>query len=154
MRSIPLIEGNLPIRPLEISDHKKGFVELLGQLTVCPQLTESEFQVRFAEVAKLGENHCICVIEDPNTERIIATGSVFIEKKFIRGGSKVGHIEDVVVAKTARGLCLGQRMVNHLVDHAKATGCYKVVLACAPELREFYEKCGFEDKNVQMSVYF
>jgi glucosamine-phosphate N-acetyltransferase len=88
------------------------------------------------------------------TEHIIATGSVFIEKKFIRGGSKVGHIEDVAVSKTARGLHLGQRIVKHLVDHAKAAGCYKVILACAPEVREFYEKCGFEEKNMHMAVYF
>ncbi|KAJ4817729.1 hypothetical protein LUZ62_030295 [Rhynchospora pubera] len=154
MGSMPLVEENLPIRRLEISDHKKGFVELLSQLTVCPPLSESEFQARFSEIANLGDSHYICVVEDPTTERIIGTGSVFIEKKFIRGGSKVGHVEDVVVAKSARGLHLGQRIVKHLVDHAKAAGCYKVVLACAPELREFYEKCGFVEKNVQMTVYF
>jgi glucosamine-phosphate N-acetyltransferase len=102
----------------------------------------------------MGPDHHICVIEYPSSCRIAATGSVFIERKFIRGCGKVGHIEDVVVDKGARGLRLGQRVVGHLVDHAKATGCYKVALYCKPELREFYQKCGFMEKNIQMAYYF
>ncbi|KAF3328944.1 glucosamine 6-phosphate N-acetyltransferase [Carex littledalei] len=142
------------VRCLELSDHKKGFVELLGQLSTTQPLSEEEFQERFAELASMGPDHHICVIEDPSSCRIVATGSVFIERKFIRGCSKVGHIEDVVVDKGARGLHLGHRVVKHLIDHAKATDCYKVILYCKPELREFYQKCGFTEKNVQMALYF
>ncbi|KAJ4752722.1 Glucosamine 6-phosphate N-acetyltransferase [Rhynchospora pubera] len=142
------------VRRLQLSDHKKGFVELLGQLSPTRPLSQEEFQERFAELVSMGPDHHICVIEDPVSCRVVATGSIFIERKFIRGCSKVGHIEDVVVDKGARGLRLGHRVVKHLVDHAKATGCYKVVLYCKPELREFYQKCGFMEKNVQMAFYF
>ncbi|PKU68536.1 probable glucosamine 6-phosphate N-acetyltransferase 2 [Dendrobium catenatum] len=150
----PYTDDLLPIRYLEISDHAKGFVELLGQLSPCPPISVAEFCSRFAELAALGDDHIICVIEDPKTSRIVATGSVFVEKKFLRGCGKVGHIEDVVVDGAARCRRLGQRVVRFLAEHARVAGCYKVILDCTSELRGFYEKCGFVEKNVQMAMYF
>ncbi|XP_072982657.1 glucosamine 6-phosphate N-acetyltransferase [Typha latifolia] len=144
----------LPIRRLEMSDRSKGFIDLLGQLSPCSPLSDADFLARFAELASLGDDHVILVIEDPRSGRIVATGTVFVEKKFLRGCGKVGHIEDVVIDAAARGLHLGQRIVGRLVDHARASGCYKVILDCTAELRAFYEKCGFEEKNVQMARYF
>ncbi|KAK8963343.1 Glucosamine 6-phosphate N-acetyltransferase 1 [Platanthera guangdongensis] len=147
-------DDSFPIRQLEIFDNAKGFVDLLGQLSSCPPISDAYFCSRFAELAALGDDHVICVIEDPNTGRIVATGSVFVEKKFLHGCGKVGHIEDVVVDTTSRGRCLGQRVVRFLAEHARAAGCYKVILDCTAELRGFYEKCGFVEKNVQMAMYF
>ncbi|XP_020592822.1 glucosamine 6-phosphate N-acetyltransferase 1 [Phalaenopsis equestris] len=144
----------LPIRHLEISDHGKGFVELLGQLSTCPPISDADFSSRFADLSALGDDHVISVIEDLKTGRIVATGSVFVEKKFIHGCGKVAHIEDVVVDAAARGRCLGQRVVRFLAEHARVAGCYKVILDCTSELRGFYEKCGFVEKNVQMAMYF
>ncbi|OAY74275.1 putative glucosamine 6-phosphate N-acetyltransferase 2 [Ananas comosus] len=144
----------VPIRRLEMGDHAKGFVELLGQLSSCPELTEADFGARFADLAALGDDHLVLVAEDPRSGRIVATGSVFVEKKFIRGCGKVGHIEDVVVDKAARGRRLGQRVIRRLADHARAIGCYKVILGCNPDLRSFYVECGFVEKDVQMALYF
>ncbi|KAJ0961731.1 hypothetical protein J5N97_000050 [Dioscorea zingiberensis] len=125
------------IRRLEPSDNTKGFIDLLSQLASCPPVPDDAFQARLAEINALGDDHFIAVFEDPVTSRIVATGSVFIEKKFLRGCSSVGHIEDIVVDATARGRRLGQRMVKYLVEHARASGCYKVILDCTPELRGF-----------------
>ncbi|KAI3495767.1 hypothetical protein L1887_38113 [Cichorium endivia] len=111
------------VRKLEITDKNKGFMELLQQLTVCDPVTDDEFQNRFKELESYGDDHVICVIEDATSSKIIATGSVFIEKKFIRGCGKVGHIEDIVVDSSARGLQLGKKVVNFLADHARSTGC-------------------------------
>lgn len=147
-------DDRFPIRRLELGDKSKGFIDLLSQLSSCPQITDAQFELRFSELAALAEDHIICVIEDPSTGRIVATGSVFVEKKFLRGCGKVGHIEDVVVDDGVRGKKLGQKVVNYLADHAKRVGCYKVILDCTPELRGFYEKCGFVEKNVQMAIYF
>ncbi|XP_038977150.1 glucosamine 6-phosphate N-acetyltransferase 1-like [Phoenix dactylifera] len=144
----------LPIRRLEISDNSKGFVELLAQLSHCPPLSDADFRARFADIAALGDDHVICVVEDLRAGRIVATGSVFIERKFLRGCGMVGHIEDVVVDAAIRGRRLGQRVVRYLVEHARAAGCYKVILDCDPDLRAFYEKCGFSEKSVQMALYF
>jgi len=141
------------IRRLEITDKSKGFIELLRQLTVCDSISDKEFEDRFHELASQGDDHVICVIEDDNTGKIIATGSVFIEKKFIRNCGKVGHIEDVVVDSSARGLHLGKKVIQFLTEHAQSVGCYKVILDCSIENRAFYEKCGFKQKEIQMVKY-
>ncbi|WOL19479.1 hypothetical protein Cni_G28277 [Canna indica] len=150
-------EGDLflSLRRLEISDNEKGFVELLSQLSPSSTpLSDADFRTRFAELAALGEDHVIVVAENPRTGKIVATGSVFVERKFLRGAGKVGHIEDVVVDAAARGYHLGQRVVRYLTDHAKAVGCYKVILDCTSDLRSFYGKCGFKEKDIQMTIYF
>ncbi|VAI33783.1 unnamed protein product [Triticum turgidum subsp. durum] len=118
------------IRPLELGDLSKGFCDLLAQLSPSAPLTEDSFRSRFAELA------------------------VLVERKFIRRCGTVGHVEDVVVDAAARGRGLGERVVRRLVEHASARGCYKVILNCTPELRGFYAKCGFMEKNVQMGLYF
>ncbi|PNX66540.1 glucosamine 6-phosphate N-acetyltransferase [Trifolium pratense] len=147
-------EEKLIARRLKITDKKKGFIELLQQLSICDSVSEKEFEDRFQELDSLGDDHVICVIEDEISGKIIATGSVFIEKKFLRNCGKVGHIEDVVVDSSARGKQLGKKVINFLTDHARSVGCYKVILDCSVENRAFYEKCGFKPKEIQMAMYF
>ncbi|KAK6147201.1 hypothetical protein DH2020_018113 [Rehmannia glutinosa] len=142
------------VRKLEISDKKKGFVDLLQQLTLCDSISDEVFEEQFNEIAKCGDDHLICVIEDNNSGKIVGTGSVFIEKKFIRNCGKVGHIEDVVVDSSARGKQLGKKIIGFLSDHARTMGCYKVILDCSVENRPFYERCGFKQKEIQMVKYF
>ncbi|PIA53953.1 hypothetical protein AQUCO_00900495v1 [Aquilegia coerulea] len=147
-------EDLFQVRKLEMSDKSKGFLEILQQLTVCNPFTDEEFDARFQDISSYGEDHVICVIEDKESKKIVATGSVFLEKKFLRNCGKVGHIEDVVVDSSARGLKLGQKVVEFLTNHAKAMGCYKVILDCSVENKGFYEKCGFKQKEIQMAMYF
>ncbi|GFP96447.1 glucosamine 6-phosphate n-acetyltransferase [Phtheirospermum japonicum] len=147
-------EDIFQVRKLEISDKQKGFVELLQQLTVCGSISDEAFEERFQELAKCGDDHLICVIEDKNSGKIVGTGSVFIEKKFIRNCGKVGHIEDVVVDSSVRGQQLGKRVIGFLSDHARRMGCYKVILDCSVDNGPFYERCGFRQKETQMVKYF
>ncbi|KAL5577408.1 hypothetical protein UlMin_019107 [Ulmus minor] len=147
-------EPKFQVRRLEITDKSKGFIELLQQLTVCDSVSDEDFENRFREISSLGDDHVICVIEEDHLGKIIATGSVFIEKKFIRNCGKVGHIEDVIVDSSARGMHLGKKIIEFLAKHAHSTGCYKVILDCSVENKSFYEKCGFKQKEVQMVKYF
>lgn len=147
-------EQKYRVRKLEITDKGKGFIQLLQQLSVCDSVSDKEFEDRFRELNSIGDDHVICVIEDELSGKIVATGSVFIEKKFLRNCGKVGHIEDVVVDSSARGRNLGKKIINFLTDHARSTGCYKVILDCSVENKVFYEKCGFNQKEIQMAMYF
>jgi GNAT superfamily N-acetyltransferase len=83
---------------------------------------------------------------------ILAAGTLLIEPKFIHEGSSVGHIEDVVVAETARGLGLGKKIVEHLVKRAKELGAYKVILDTKEDTVGFYNKMGFHKHEVQMRI--
>lgn len=142
------------VRKLELSDKSKGFIELLQQLSVCDSISDEQFEERYQELSSHGDDHVICVIEDDRLGKIVATGCVFIEKKFLRDCGKVGHIEDVVVDSSARGLQLGKKIVGFLTEHARSKGCYKVILDCSAENKGFYEKCGYKQKEIQMVKYF
>ena len=48
----------------------------------------------------------------------MAAGALIVEHKFIRGCSRAGRIEGVVVLSEARGQGLGLRVVSALVEEA------------------------------------
>lgn len=85
---------------------------------------------------------------------VVATATVLIEHKAVRGGGCVGHVEDVVVDQACRGAKVGQVLIESLCAFCREKGCYKVILDCAEENVGFYEKSGFARKEVQMAKYF
>jgi GNAT superfamily N-acetyltransferase len=64
---------------------------------------------------------------DLDKNKIIATATLLVELKFIRSCGKCGHIEDVVVDSTYRGLRLGKRCARR--ERSAAT------LACSVFLK-------------------
>jgi glucosamine-phosphate N-acetyltransferase len=141
-------------RYLAWDDYQKGYFDLLSQLTHTPTLHYE----RFLEIHKKitsNKNHHILVLEDTESQKIIGTGTVFIEQKFIRGGQCVGHIEDIVVDNSFRGQGFGKLLIETLIQICKDNNCYKVLLDCSPENTEFYKKVGLSDsKSVNMMLYF
>eukprot|EP01111_Echinosteliopsis_oligospora_P009189 TRINITY_DN2656_c0_g1_i2.p1 TRINITY_DN2656_c0_g1~~TRINITY_DN2656_c0_g1_i2.p1 ORF type:complete len:171 (+),score=46.31 TRINITY_DN2656_c0_g1_i2:132-644(+) len=147
-------QQHLVWRPLRIDDFNKGYKQLLSQLTDTGSLSSSIFEMRFNEMSSLPDTYYIVVCEDTTTKTLVASGTLFVERKFIRGGGKSGHIEDIVVHKQARGLNLGLRLIEILNEVAKNVSCYKVILDCSEKNVPFYEKCGFSRKELQMANYF
>lgn len=45
-------------------------------------------------------------------------------------------------------------LVAHLLNEAKAAGCYKAILDCAERNVAYYERLGMARKEVQMARYF
>ncbi|KAJ0524325.1 putative glucosamine-phosphate N-acetyltransferase transcription regulator GNAT family [Helianthus annuus] len=110
---------------------------------------EERYQVRKLEITD--KNKCFMeLLQQLTVCDSVSDDDVFVEKKFVRNCGKVGHIEDVVVDSSARGLQLGKRVVGFLADHARLTGCYKVILDCSGDNKAFYDKCGFKEKGVHM----
>jgi ribosomal protein S18 acetylase RimI-like enzyme len=81
---------------------------------------------------------------------IVGVASIIIINKLLRGGNRVGLIEDVAVSKSAGSRGIGTMLVEKLKDIAIERGCYKVILNCAEENIDFYKKCGFYQNEVQM----
>ena len=71
---------------------------------------------------------------------IIGTGTILIEEKLTYGGSKLGHIENVLINKNDRGKGYGGMLVKELLKICKKEMCYRVDLNCVKELEEFYNK--------------
>lgn len=85
---------------------------------------------------------------------ILGAITVLYEKKIIHNGGIVAHIEDFVVHKDHRGKGIGKELMNHAIEDSRKNKVYKVILDCKDDMITYYEKFGYESKNVQMSLYF
>ena len=81
---------------------------MLKQLTEVGEYEEKKFLEIFEKIQRIEDTIYIIVVEDKETGIVVGTGTVVLEQKFIRGGAKTGHIEDVVVDKNYRGYSLGK----------------------------------------------
>lgn len=138
------------IRPIIYYDLKNGYLDLLSQLT---NLGSGNFIQKFSEIINT-PNISIIVAYDETINKVIGAGTIIIEPKLVHNCLNVGHIEDVVVDKNYRSQKIGQQIINYLVNMAKVSNCYKVILDCSENNIGFYEKCGFKNRNKQMSLYF
>lgn len=128
------------LRKQDIYPHSK-FIDALNELSDTNQLSFDSCLEFWSKYDSNPDQHTVVAeIEDS----IVGTASILIEFKFLHGGSKVGHIEDVAVISAARKKGIGVLLINHLVDIAKNEKCYKIVLDCSSENIPFYIKCGFQ----------
>ena len=143
----------IKIRDLELHDYDKEYLQLLSQLSVIN--VEKISRHAFSDFTmKLHPNHQIKVIEDTSKKIIIATATLIIEQKLIHDMKCVAHVEDVVIHEDYRGLGLGKKIIDHLVQISRNQNCYKTLLDCSQENTLFYEKCGFKKNCECMSIYF
>jgi glucosamine-phosphate N-acetyltransferase len=101
----------------------------------------------------LNDDHVIIILEDDD-ENMVGSGTLFIEKKLTYGGCNMGHIENILINEKYRGNGYGEKMVNILLEIGKEKKCYRVDLNCNSELEHFYQKNGFDKKNICMNIYF
>ena len=148
-----MMQHGLQLRRLHPSDFSKGYFEVLSQLTSATPVSAAAFRRRCHQLRR-NKDHSVLVVEDLQSAQIIASATLLIEQKFIRGCGSVGHIEDVVVSAARRGQKLGHQLVKHLAEVSRKQGCYKVILDCSPDKQGFYESCNFQNKGVQMAMYF
>jgi len=138
----------LVFRKLEQKD-RENYLLLLSQLSPVESIDEIHFQKLLDQIELNGH---IYVYEIGGN--IIGSGKLLVEQKLSRGGSKVGHLEDVVIDNNYRGLRIGKKLVENIIDLAKKEGCYKIVGECNEDVIGFYEKIGFEKKGFQIAIYF
>eukprot|EP00158_Paraphelidium_tribonemae_P001398 Partr_v1_DN24354_c0_g1_i3_m31819 putative N-acetyltransferase len=94
------ILSGLPVghvmRPLSLTDYHKGYFDLLAQLTKTGDVSFEEFKSQFEYMKAHSEEYHTIVIEDVANKVIVASGSIVVERKFIRSCGRVGHIEVVL----------------------------------------------------------
>ena len=79
--------------------------------------------------------------------------TILLEQKLYHDGRLVCHIEDLVVDNIHHKQGIGTKLIEHVLDYAKAHNCYKIILNCNSELEKYYERKGFLKKEIQMSIY-
>jgi ribosomal protein S18 acetylase RimI-like enzyme len=82
----------------------------------------------------------------PGAEKIIGCLQLTMIPGLSRHGIKRGQIEGVRVSAACRGLRIGERLICHAIDIARAEGCGLVQLTSdvsRPDAHRFYERLGF-----------
>jgi len=134
---------------------KEKHLSLLSELSIVTELDTNLYLENLEKISNIG-TIIVCYIGTPFSEKfdIIASGTIIIEPKIIRGGKSVGHIEDIVVKNTYRGRQISSDILNLLKTVAREKDCYKVILDCNKEVKKVYNRSGFEEKGIQMGMYF
>ena len=132
------------IREIEEVDLKNGFLETLDFLRNTGDLDKNKAKEILKKI-KQNPNHIIYVAIDD--KKIIGSTTLLIEQKFIRDGGLVGHIEDVVVRKDYEGKGIGIKLVTSMLERAKEKNCYKTILDCKDDVKQFYERIGFKRES-------
>lgn len=127
----------------------KQVMILLQQLTDAPMIEEKEY---FRIICNLSNNQYIFTITDNN--KVIGIISLLIEQKLIHNGSKVAHIEDLVIDKLHQKKGYASQLIQHTLSVAKLHKCYKCILNCNDDVKPLYEKNGFTQKTNGMTIYF
>ncbi|XP_031624577.1 probable glucosamine 6-phosphate N-acetyltransferase [Contarinia nasturtii] len=135
-------EAWLKVRPLQVGDYDRGFLQLLSQLTGVGNVTRDEFLSRFHKM-KCSGAYYVTVIEDTRINQIIGSATLVIEHKFIHSCGLRAHLEDVVVNNTYRGKQLGKLIVSTVTLLGEYLGCYKMTLECKDKLIQFYTSMGY-----------
>ena len=131
----------MEIREITQDDLTQEYFDLLCQLSGISKLVTADM----VENCWIHYNFCpdhhtlVCIHE----ERIVGTASVLIERKMLHHGSKVGHIEDVVVDTNLRITGIGRELIKKCVEICRHNRCYKAILDCSDDNIPFYEACDF-----------
>jgi len=132
------------IREIEEDDLEKGFLETLDFLRNASGIDKNKAREILKDI-KQNPNHIIYVAID--NKKIVGSTTLLIEQKFIHDGGLVGHIEDVVVRKDYEGKGIGIKLVMSMLERAKEKNCYKTILDCKDDVKEFYERIGFKHES-------
>jgi len=143
---------NIIIRNIEYDDYHKQYLQLLQHLsTIEPEkITKDDFTA-FIDI--LNNKHQIIVVENLLTNEVLGTITILIENKLLHNNGVVCHIEDLVVNPNIRNLGIGKMLVNKALEISKNNKCYKTILDCDICNEQFYNKCNFVKKGIQMALY-
>ena len=136
--------AEIEIRKIEEGDLENGFTETLDFLSDTNKLDKNNIKEILKKI-KQNPNHIIHVAIDD--KKIVGSITLLIEQKFIHDGGLVGHIEDVVVRKDYEGKGIGMMLVTSMLERAKEKNCYKTILDCKDDVKQFYKRIGFKHQS-------
>ena len=146
---------NYAIREIEENDIESGgLLEVLENLAPVGGLSKPAAKAILKEI-KSNPLHRIfvAVVQDGrNQGLIIGTTTLLVEPKFIFGGGRVAHIEDVAVRAGYQRKGIGFKLVNYATEQAAIMRCVRTVLDCSDENIPFYEKIGYSYHGNSMKI--
>lgn len=142
------MEENYTIRELIVDDYYNGYLELLYEFTNFKYKVEFNDFISYLNDEK---DYCKIMIITQNNN-IIGAGSVFKIPNLLNENI-IGLIEDIIINIDYRGLGLGKLLINKLKEYGISIfNCKQIILNCAEENIDFYNKCGFEEVGKECKI--
>ena len=133
-------------RQLNIHD-KEQYLELMSRFrSVNTDMSELDFQKLLSRIMNNGS----IIIAELNG-KIIGSITILLEQKFIHNSAIYAHIEDVFVNESYRRKGIGEKLLKEAISYSKNNYVYKITLNCNYNLKNFYEKNDFENRQINMS---
>ena len=111
---------------------------------------------------RIAVKNCKNLVDDANSHILVAEieGTVvgfisFTPRKTILHQGSSGLIDELVVAKEYLGKGVGKQLVLATIEKCKQLGCCEVEVSTEKantKAREFYKKCGFEERGILFEV--
>lgn len=143
------------IREIEENDIEAGrLLEVLENLAPVGGLTMPAAKMILKEIRSNPLHKIFVAVTQEGRERglVIGTTTLLVEPKFIFGGGRVGHIEDVAVRAGYQRKGIGFKLVNYATEQAVAMRCVRTVLDCSDENVPFYKKIGYSYHGNTMKI--
>jgi GNAT superfamily N-acetyltransferase len=83
--------------------------------------------------------------------RVVGVSQLIVFHHLQAGGGRCAEIESVHVHPDQRGAGVGAALIGHVIERARALGCYRVQLtsnAAREDAHRFYERLGFVPSHV------
>lgn len=146
------------IRELNVNDFDSYLPLLLqmekyfGSDTISPP-QEGKFKEYLNKRKENINLHLTIIAIEISTQKIIGTGTFWVEQKFLRNLGKVGHFDDIFVHEDFRNKKVGTKILDTLVRIAlNEENCYKIIAGSDDEKCEFFEKVGFKKTSNRMMI--
>lgn len=135
-------DEELLLRPLEVHDHTKGYLQLIFDDVENADHAEQErvFEEYLSLQESCPDTYYTVVVENVKQNKIIASGTLIVEQKFIHEIARRGRIENMIVSQQYRRMKIGSVVLGLLTYLAEQLGCYKTTLNCHNDVVPFCEK--------------
>ena len=138
-----------------------AIIELMKALTLTTSTAESGRTPQPADFERIFEQ----IAGDPNRRlfvaqvdgQIVATADLLIAPNISHRGLPWATLENVVVAENMRQRGIGRKLLQHIIDTARQSGCYKICLSSdkrRTEAHNLYQSLGFDQYGLGFRIYF
>lgn len=113
----------------------------------------AQSQLQKIQQSRHQQQYVVC--EENAPHEVLSTYLLSFIEKIGHSGAPVAIAEDVVVASRMQGQGLGQMMMQHAMEEARARGCYKLALSSnrkREKAHAFYQSLGFVQHGYSFEV--
>lgn len=139
------------LTPELLIQYKKSYFETLSALVISTPLPDAECRSMLQEI--ITQWGTIFIAMNDDSSKIIWSATVYVLRHLLRWWVYTAHIEEICVHDEYQWQWIWSQLLKGTIDYGRKQWCYKAILNCEEHNVEWYEKYGFERKEVEMKIY-